>query len=142
MRQALDDRQPDSESARPVAARVVDLIELLEDAAQLLRRNADAGVTNLQPHLVSSPPRDHAHTALVGVLQGVVDQIRKQAEQQLDVAAHPHATGTDAQLQALLFSVGGEGLIEDKKQRIEFQCLRFRHDDARIEMRHVEHGVQ
>ena len=57
-RETLHDRQPDSEPARAVAARVVDLVELLEDPARLLGRDADAGVAHLDPDRLAAVARD------------------------------------------------------------------------------------
>ena len=46
-RQPLDDRQPHAEALGAVALRVADLVELVEDLASSLARDADAGVPDL-----------------------------------------------------------------------------------------------
>src|SRR5262249_3259902 len=75
---ALGDRQPQPGPALGPAAGLVDTVEAVEDARQMLRRDADARVT-YDGHGRPVPPAD-AGLDLSGpgrVLDGVVEQVEE-----------------------------------------------------------------
>ncbi len=98
-RQLLADRQPEAATRGRTAVasgrRAVDLAEGLEHRLQILFPDPDPGVAHLELHVRASAlaigsgrSDDKAHAALVGVLQGVVEQVAEDLEQPAWVADH------------------------------------------------------
>ena len=56
LRQPLHDGQAEAKAAAALAGRIVELMELLEDRLKLLFGDAEAGVPDLDPQLVATPP--------------------------------------------------------------------------------------
>ena len=103
---ALDDAARDGEAQAGAAElprrAAVGLLELVEDAGLLLRRDADAGVAHLEHDLAGAGPGldDDADAAGLGELDGVAGEI----EQHL---AQPRGVADDALRQPLV-DVGGD----------------------------------
>ena len=53
----------------------LDLIKAPEDVRQISRRDAVAAVGDLKLHVLATPPQRHTDAALVGVLEGVGEQV-------------------------------------------------------------------
>jgi len=95
--QALYDGQPKAQALRTVTLGVGDLVELLEDALQVLLRDADAGVAHLDARGAVGDLAPAADLAALGVAKRVLDEVADHAPEQHGVGAHgdparpPHA---------------------------------------------------
>src|SRR5512132_135433 len=69
--QPLDDGQAETKALRPVAFRITDLEELLENLSLQVLRNADAGIHHFDAQLPAAPPAADQDPALAGVAHRV-----------------------------------------------------------------------
>ena len=76
LREALDQREPDSEAAAGPLGRPLYLVEEVEDTEQSLGRHPDPGVAHLEHELVGLPGHDQIDPAAgIGVLGGVGQEV-------------------------------------------------------------------
>ena len=142
VRQPPHDGQADAQAARHVALRVVGLIELVEHMGDLVVGNADARVPHGQAHPVAARARSHQHAPARGVLDGVVDKVGQDAQQQL--AVHPHDGGRRVKAQRQ------PGLLRARLEQLSYAHEHFvhghvggaRHHGTRVDARDVQHRVQ
>eukprot|EP01035_Chromulina_nebulosa_P032925 gene32926-44042_t len=72
----------------------VDLVKGVEDGAELVRRNAGAGIQHLDGDRVAAAAAADQHAALRGVLDGVADEVADDGAQHAGVA-HPAPRAVD-----------------------------------------------
>src|SRR6185436_16842059 len=89
-RESFDDGETESDAARAVPLRIPNLIELLEHARKLLRRNAAAGVPHLHAKLCAAPAA-HQNAAAIRVRNGIGDDVAKNALAEKRIAEHDGA---------------------------------------------------
>ena len=70
---------------------VFELLEFLEYLISLVRRNADAGIPDFNPHLALPPPASDQYPAVLCVADGVSDQVPNNALEQHGVGMADHA---------------------------------------------------
>src|SRR5207244_930681 len=94
------DREPEPRAAPAPDARLVDLVEALEDAVDLRPRDADPVVLDRQHDRLPVAPRPHDDGfALAGELDGVVQQVDEQLAKALLVAADRRQVARDGTLE-------------------------------------------
>ena len=81
-REPLDDGEAETKSLAAVPLDVADLIELLKDVRQAIRRDADTGVPDLDPQGLAASPAADEDLAMVGIADGVGHQILNNPLQQ------------------------------------------------------------
>ena len=116
LRQPPHDGEPQPQAAQPVALRIADLMELLEDAVEMFGRDADSGVLHLDGQPLAIDPAADADRAGLGIAQGVVDQIAQQLHQQAAVGAQNGVAALhppDQPLGGGLLGIGGVERIGD-----------------------------
>src|SRR5690349_9077516 len=87
-----DDGEPEAGPARLAAAGVVDAVEPLEHPLEVARRDADAVVDHRDPDALAVGARAHLDDrAAVGVLHGVVEQVREGGHELAPVAEQSEA---------------------------------------------------
>src|SRR3954451_7483711 len=101
IRDALDDRQAETKSLGPIARRVAHLVELLKDAVELLGRNADAGILDLDAQPTLNPAASDQDVAGYGITQAILDQVPEHASEQRYIAANFIGAGVDLPAQPL-----------------------------------------
>ena len=132
--QALDDGQAQAMPTARVAARVADLVELLEDPRQLVGGDADTAV--LHVHAQGPPQRPHPqhHMAAFGVAQGIGQQVAQHAAQVVFVTAHPQPSRRfQAQIKAL-----GAGLRLVQRHQALQQRRQWQRADAHVQLAGVD----
>src|SRR5205807_7729194 len=83
----LDDGEAQAAAALVAGAALVHPVEALEDASQRLRRDADAGVADLDQRVAALPRQAQQHLAARPVvLDGVVEQVEEQPLDAVGVA--------------------------------------------------------
>ena len=137
------DRKAEAGAAELAGRAGVGLLELVEDAGLLLRRDADAGVANLEHDLAGARPGlDHdADAAGLGELDGIAGEI----EQHL---AEPRGVADDARgqplvdvggdLQALGLRARAEQLDDVLDQAVERERLRLEFELAGLDLGEIE----
>ena len=75
-------REAEPQAARAIARRVVQLIELFEDALVLFLGDADPGVPDLDAGDAAAPAATDHDAAAVRVADRIRDQVRQHAKQQ------------------------------------------------------------
>src|SRR5690606_19450631 len=78
------DRKPEAETFR-ASATAVDLVELFEDSIELIRRDADTGIRDLEIQLVAARGAPEPHFAALGIANGVGHEVAEQPAQQLGI---------------------------------------------------------
>src|SRR5205814_7110760 len=73
----LDDREAEPGAAARARARFVDAVEALEDPRPVGLGDPGPGVLDLAPHVPVLRAHSGANAALLGVLEGVVEQVRE-----------------------------------------------------------------
>src|SRR6185437_3565150 len=73
--EAIDDGEPQAQSAAAIAIGVGDLVELVEDVLLLVLRNARPGVPDLDPKTIFAPSAADEHAALRGVAHRVRHEV-------------------------------------------------------------------
>src|SRR5215467_877795 len=91
------DRQSKPEALAPVARRILELNELLEDALALVFGNARAGIPHFQPGTPSSVATDHQHAAARRIANGVGNQVAQDSFDKNRVAVQESAAGAKTQ---------------------------------------------
>ena len=144
---------PRDDQAQPGAAvgargRGIGLLEGMEQAANLLIGDADAGIGHLEAHqdvvvTVLQQQRTQADGPLVGELDCISGKVQQCLAQAGRIAAQPqwHAVGVDLDGQAL-----GAGLIGDQRadmveDRSQGEVGVFQHQFARLDLGNVEDVV-
>src|SRR5215472_9091020 len=94
------DRQSEAEALAPVARRILELNELIEDALALVFRNARARVPHFQRGTPFSIAAGHQHAAAGGVPNGVRDQVAQDSLDKKRVAVQESPAGAKAQRQS------------------------------------------
>src|SRR5215218_9935715 len=71
------DRQTEPGASLRAGAAGVDTIEALEDARQVLRRDPDPGIRDVEPHAFVGGARAHRDASLTRVAHRVLDEVRE-----------------------------------------------------------------
>src|SRR6185436_13360171 len=135
-------REPEAEAARAVPSRIVELIELLEDALVLLSRNADARVPDLDLGNVAAPPAGDDDAALFRVAQRVGDKVRQHAEQQRSVRREGHLRAARRHAQTLVLRRTRERTAQPIEHRVHRHDLAFHFHLSGVELRDVQQVVE
>ena len=93
------DGEPQPHPLAPVARRIADLVELIEDAWQMRRINADAGVPHFEQYHLATTTGTYQHTTLFGIGQRIGDEILQNPLQQRRVALYPKVRCRQSQIQ-------------------------------------------
>ncbi|WP_249931324.1 hypothetical protein [Ramlibacter sp. 2FC] len=150
LRQALGNREPQARAPVAARGRAVGLLERMEQAGDLLRRQADAGVAHgaAQQH-IARPLLQHAHAdrdlAVLGELDRVVGKVDQDLTEPQRVTDHPlghRVLHVDHQLQTL-----GRGLFLDHvgdagQHLLELEVDRLYIELAGLDLGEVQHVVQ
>ena len=91
---------------RPIARLVAHLVELLENAVELLGRNADAGILDLDAQPVLNPAADDPDVSGLGIAHRILDQVPEHASEQRHIAAHPSVQDSTCQPSPLAEAIG------------------------------------
>src|ERR1700687_5377121 len=130
IRQPLDDIQPETQAGALRAPRICDLIELVEDLAEMRSLDPAARVPNFNPHRRSAPPTPTEDTAAIGISDSVGHQIGKNPLQQRFVG-NDGATGCkEAQAQALFGSLMRKLYLQSLEDLPQLERRHPRHDLA------------
>jgi len=116
--QPVDDGEAQAEAFFPVAFRVVQLDEFVEDLFLVSRRDADAGVGDFDLHPVALLATGDANPAGGGVAQGVAEQVAQDGDQQDRVGANPGLSGGRSPGQALVASLGSRSTRLNREPRL------------------------
>src|SRR5882724_12403138 len=100
-RQTLHDGKSQSEPTRPIAFRISDLVEFLEDQILLIGRDAATGVPYLDVESIGGPPAADHNAPLARVAHGVREQIAYDTLEQDRISLDRHAAGKQIQREAL-----------------------------------------
>ena len=87
-----------------VARAMAQLAEFFKDQADLVLRDADAGVAHLHPPAALVAPAAQQNATLLGIADGVGNQVANHARQQHLVGVRHKARAVQAQAQAFLLS--------------------------------------
>src|SRR5690606_27549899 len=98
---ATHDRKPEPEALGALAP-VVDLVELIEDTAELALFDAHAGVAHLDVQALPVGHADDADGALIRVADRIRYQIAEQPAQELGIGVYGFAAGRDREYQPTL----------------------------------------
>ena len=142
IRDASDDRQAETKTLAPIARLVAHLVELLEDAVELLGRNADAGILDLDAQPVLNPAADDPDVSGLGIAHRILDQVPEHASEQRHIAANPIGAGFDLPAQSLGRGdrgVAGGDLVKHRGDR-EVGDLRLH--NAGVQLGHVKEAIQ
>ena len=71
-------------------------MELLENGLQLVGRNADAGIPDLQAQLAAARVATNQDAAALGIFDRVREQVADHLLEQVAIAAHPHVARNHA----------------------------------------------
>ena len=88
LHQALHDGEAQTIAIARDVGRNADLIELIVDVRQLIRRDADARIEHLDTNQRRLVQAAQAHPAFTGVLDGIRDQIPQDLLHQRGIAVH------------------------------------------------------
>src|SRR4051812_4006516 len=116
-------------------------MKFLEDPLQMVGRNADAGILNVDAQPVLDPAAGDPDVPALGVAQRILDQVAEQAPEQGPVAAHRLGAGLDLPGQPLAGrerSVTGGDLVDQRVDR-ELGNVRLHH--PRVQLRDIEQAV-
>lgn len=123
-----------AQAAATVARVIAALLEFLEDFRGLVGGNPDAAVPDFDPGLATPSSATDANTATLGVLDGVNDQIAKQALEQDRIGA-PEAAGGDAtQSQSFLLRFWGIDGFQTGQNVGDGEISDVWLDDARLQL--------
>src|SRR5262249_16302576 len=100
--EAVDDREPEAETAAPVAIGIRNLVELVEDVLLVILGNTRAGVPHFDPKPLAAPPATDQDASARGVADSIGHEIEHDALEQQAVAAHPRLRRDDPQRQSLV----------------------------------------
>src|SRR5690349_13961596 len=121
---------------------VAHLVELLKNAVELLGRDADASILNLDTQSVLDPAAGDPDVAGYGITQGILDQVSEHASEQCYIAANSIGAGVDLPAQSLSRGergVAGGNSVEHRGNR-EVGDLRLH--NAGIQLGHVKEVIQ
>lgn len=141
-REPLHDGQPDAQPLRPIAARITDLIELVEDAAEVLVRDADAGVADVDPHQRPACAGSHHHAATRRVLQRVVHEVGQQPLQQLRIASTQQGVARSRSCSSLSVACAANTLLSARNSGLQLHGPDLRRHLAGIQPRDVQQDVE
>ena len=115
----LDDIQADAGTAAGAVVRSIDLIEFLEDVAEMLRRDPDAGIPDLDPQRLATAPGAKQDPAGTGVPDRVGQQVAENPFQQAGIATDRRVTRHDPKFQSF---GGGQGAEFDPQAAAQLGC--------------------
>ena len=101
-------------------------------------RDAGAGIVNLDPQQGATAAAAHQHAAVLGVFDGVGNEVLQHPAQQLAVGVERHAAGHDAEFQALLARGGAEFERQRLQDFLDAERSHLGLHGAGIELRNVE----
>src|SRR4029079_1167960 len=136
------DGEPEPETARTIAARIADLVELLEDARALGGGNARSAVPHFDRECRTPWPAADDDAAALGIPQRVRDPDAQDALDQHGIGADHAIAADERELQVPLERLGCALVDQPLEQWPDREIARLRDDRARVEFRHVEQGGQ
>ncbi len=123
LRDALGDRETQAQAALPIARGIPQLHIVVEDCADRLLRNADAGVAHGETDQAVAVLADHSHAAALGIAHSVGDEVGHNAFEERRIGPH------DA-----VFARAGEQEILDRRLRLTIRDHAM-HDIAKSKVR-------
>src|SRR5262249_47591154 len=141
-RQAIDDGQPQAQSLRAVPLGIPDLVELLEDVAQMRLLDADAGVVYGDAPRAAARAAAYRDAAGTGVADRVGHQVAQDALEQRRIAAHHRGGRHEAQTQSLVGGVGRALARNPVEHYLDRQVAYFRPHDAGVELGDVQQRME
>ena len=138
---ALRDGKPEPRVAGSEPAAFLDAVEPVENARQVIGRNARAAVRHFQHRSLRGRRRRYRHRATrPGVAQCVLDEIAQNALHQPDIGEHERQIGTYRSLQLNALVRSGELEFLDDILHEVLERERLGRDDhlSRIELRQIE----
>ena len=136
------DGKPKAQAAAAFARGVVELMIFLEDRLKFVFGNADAGIPDFDAQHFLVPAATQQHLALLGVFQGVGQQVADHLFEQARVAVYRQAARHDAQGQSLRLGVIGEFIAQPVEQIVDREAHGFRMHGAGLDLVYVEQRVQ
>ena len=140
--QAFDDGQSQPQPGLAAPLRRRNLVELAEDAALLIRRNADPAVAHIDAQRVPDAPAADDDPASRRVAHGVGDEVEQDLLEQDGIAADPRAACNHAQVQALVARSLGERRADAVQHPADGKFGDVGAHGAGIELRDVEQRVE
>ena len=140
-RDALHDREPESEAARDLRA-LIEPVKFAENRALLRLRDAEPGVVHIDPQLAVARPAADQDAAFGRVLDGVRHQVLQQPAQQPPVGTHRARARHKGQRQALLARERRELDFELAHHLVDAEAGNLRSHRAGIEPRDVEQRAE
>ena len=136
------DGQAQAQAAVLVRSLHVAAFELLENLLQALLGNPHAAVPHLDQQALLLTPATQHHPPLVGVANGIAEQVAQDPRQQLDVAAHQRRAADKVQRQA--FGAGELGVLggEVVEQLTQGERRDIGLDHASIQLGNIHQGPQ
>src|SRR5579862_8346986 len=117
---------------RPIALRVSDLVEFLEDQIPLIKLNAAASVPYLNAKPIGSTPAADQHAPLACITYGVGEKIAEDAFQQDRISLDYQAAWKQTQLEALALHLWSLFAANPVEQRLNCKRPRFAFDYASV----------
>ena len=121
---------------------MVELRELPEDLAALVRRDTGPRVPDFDAQLLPAAPHADQHATLHGVANRIDQQVLQDEPHQHRIAVHHFARRRDAQRQTARGGVRGELGAELLEQRAEREVGEVHLDRARLEARQIQQLVE
>ena len=134
---ALDDRQAEAEAGRLPRA-LLEPVKLVEHRALLMRRNADAGVVDVDAQTVAAAAAADQHAPRAGVLDGVRHEVLHEAAQQAPVRPHGERGAHEIEGDALRLGERREVELERTQQVVDAERGDVRGHRAGVEPRDFE----
>src|SRR5690606_96643 len=120
-------------------ASAVDLVELVEDSIELIRRDADTGIRDLEIQLVAARGAAQPHLAALGIANGIRHEVAQQPTQELRIGTAAFAARLvndgKALLDRLRLEIGDDPLDDV----VDGAVLALCNDRAAVELADIEH---
>ena len=116
LREALDYRESQTQTFGSVGQRRARLVELIEDAPELARRNADAGIPYLDSRPLPAAATSEEHTAFARVPHCVGYEVADDPFEKQRVRHHSQHRRAHAKSQALRLCGAREAMLETVEQ--------------------------
>ncbi len=140
--ETMDDGQPEPQPAGPLPRRVLQLPVFLEDGAQLVVRDADAGVPDLDARETAVAAGAEQDLAAGRVFERVRHQVAQHLFKQARVAVDDKSGEDDTQIQSLRLRLVGERAAQIAEQVVEREIDRLRPHHAGLDLIDVEQRIE